>query len=1037
MTCPACGADNPEGARFCNSCGAGLAVEAPAPEVRKVVTVVFCDVTGSTALGERLDPEALRRVMTRYFEAMTRAIEAHEGTVEKFIGDAVMAVFGIPMTHEDDALRAVRAAADMRMALAELNKELERDHGTTLACRIGVHTGEVVAGDATTRQALVTGDAVNVAARLEQAATPGEVLLSSDTLALVRDAVVAEPVRPLELKGKSEPVPAHRLVEVHPEASGHARRFDTPLVGRERPLAQLHQTFDACVEDRVCALWTVLAPPGTGKSRLVREFLESLGDATVVRGRCLAYGDGITWFPLAELLRDALGGDLDEPAAAIEARLAGDEHAVRVGAVLGGLLGGAEAAASPEEVAWAARRFLEALAGDRPVVAVLDDIQWADAALLDLVDHLTDWSRGAPILLLCLARPELLETRPDWGGGKLRATTASLEPLTPEETATLAASLAGDGLEDDTRARIVASAEGNPLFVEEIVAMLAEDGDATTIPPTITALLSARLDRLDDADRAVLGRASVVGEVFYVDAVRALAPEAEREGTPGVVRGLLRRELVRPEASDLPGVDAYRFHHALLRDAAYAMVPKETRAELHEAMAGWLDEHDELETDEFVGYHLGRAATYRRELGLSDERTNELAGAAGARLSSAGRRAADRGDSGTARVLFERASELRAPRTAQAGWDLLRYVWAILDEERLGDATVALALAVEAAEAAGDRRLTAQVELTDSYVRCLREPDWSVAAQREVLDRWGPELEAAGDPRDLAVYWLVALQASWMRYRWPEVRADAERSLTAALEAGDDAFARRASGFQGAAGFYGSTPLETLLGESEMRERLAAGSPLATAFVMNARATLLGLLGRDDDADRAFARADALLREVVEVPGNAAAQPRALLAEMRDRTADAVALLEPALQEMREQGDLAHRSTLAGAIANLLIALGRYDEARSLSAECRELTEASDLVNQVLWRRADARIAAVDGDEGLARRLMGEAIDLIDATDGLVDRAETWMNRAEIEERLGDRDAARTALGRARELYEAKGVVIGVARIDRRLAALG
>ena len=288
-----------------------------------------------------------------------------------------MAVFGMPMAHEDDALRAVRAAADMRGRRAP-QQGAGGGPRHDPACRIGVHTGEVVAGDATTRQALVTGDAVNVAARLEQAAEPGQVL-SSDTRALVRDAVVAEAVTPLELKGKSAPVPAHALVEVHPDARGHARRFDTPLVGRERQLAQLRQTFEACVGDRACALWTVLAPPGTGKSRLVREFLDGIGAAaTVVRGRCLAYGDGITWFPLAELLRDALGEDIDDPAAAIAARLGEDEHAARVGAVLGALLGGAEAAAPSEEVAWAARRFLEALARDRPVVAVLDDIQWAD-----------------------------------------------------------------------------------------------------------------------------------------------------------------------------------------------------------------------------------------------------------------------------------------------------------------------------------------------------------------------------------------------------------------------------------------------------------------------------------------------------------------------------------------------------------------------------------------------------------------------------------------------------------------------------------
>jgi class 3 adenylate cyclase len=1036
IECPACGAANPAGSRFCNACGHPLDDLAPAPEVRKVVTVVFCDVTGSTALGEQLDPEALRRVMSRYFEAMTHAIEAHEGTVEKFIGDAVMAVFGIPAVHEDDALRAVRAAADMRAALGSLNKELERDHGTALVCRIGVHTGEVVAGDATARQALVTGDAVNVAARLEQAASPGQILISEETHALVRDAVVSEPVEALDLKGKAEPVRAHLLVEVHPDARGHGRRFDTPFVGRERELARLRQAFETCVAERACTLFTVLAPPGTGKSRLVREFLAGLGeDATVLRGRCLAYGDGITWFPLADVIRDALGNELDAPAKTIEARLAGDEHGPRVAAVLGGLVGGAEVSAGSEEVAWATRRFLEALARDRPVVAVLDDIQWADAPALDLIDHVSDWSRGAPILLLCMARPELLETRPDWAGGKLRATNASLEPLTPDETVLLATSLAGGGLDDPTRARIVGAAEGNPLFVEEIVAMLAEDGDPTAIPPTIQALLTARLDRLDEDDRAVLGRASVIGEVFYLDAVRTLSPEAERDGVDGRLRGLLRRELVRPEASDLPGVDAYRFHHALLRDAAYAMVPKETRAEWHEALAGWLGARPEPETDEFVGYHLGRAATYRRELGLTDERTTALAEAAGARLSAAGRRAAERQDVVTARALFERALELRAPRTADAGWDLLAYAWALSDEDRTTEAGHALDLAREASAAADDRRLIAHVELSDSWIRTLASPTAGFAEQRAALDRWRPEMEARGDPRDLAVYWIVALQEPWVAFRWGEVREFATRALTFALETGERAWVRRASAFQGAAGFYGATPLETLLEEGLERERLAEGSPLATAFVVNARGAILGMLGRDDEADHAFAQAAALAAEV-GVETVALFAPRATLAETRDRPDEALAMLEPRYESAGAEGDIAHRSTLAGIIANLFVTLGRIDEARPRSEECRTLSDGTDVVNEVLWRTADARIAAVDGDADGARLLIREAIDLIEGTDARIDQAETWLRLAEIEARLGDRPAAREALERARERYRDKGVLIGVERAERRLAAL-
>ena len=447
IACTACGAENPEGSRFCNACGERMPEAGPTREVRKTVSVIFCDVTGSTALGERLDPEALRRVMTRYFDAMTAAVERHEGTVEKFIGDAVMAVFGIPQAHEDDALRAVRAAAEMRTALATLNKELERDHGATLACRIGVHTGEVVAGDATSRQALVTGDAVNVAARLEQVAPPGEIYVSDATLGLVRDAVVTEAVEPLEVKGKTEPLDAHRLIEVHPGAHGHARRFDTPLVGRERQLAQLLQVFEEVEAGRACFLYTLLAPPGTGKSRLIRAFLDVLGPrATTVAGRCLAYGEGITYFPLAEVVRDAIAGTPGaDPETAIAACLPEDEHAAQVASRLGGLLGASDVLAPADEIAWAARRFLEGLARERPLVVVLDDIQWAEPGLLDLIDQVSDWSRDAPILLLCMARPELLEVRPDWGGGKLRATNASLGPLDRAASEQLVANLAGSG----------------------------------------------------------------------------------------------------------------------------------------------------------------------------------------------------------------------------------------------------------------------------------------------------------------------------------------------------------------------------------------------------------------------------------------------------------------------------------------------------------------------------------------------------------------------------------------------------------------
>ncbi len=411
--CPECGRENPRGSRFCNACGAALAEAAAEPrEMRKTVTIVFADVSGSTALGERLDAEAVRRVMGRWFESARMVLERHGGTVEKFVGDAVMAVFGIPTLHEDDALRAVRAAAELETALAELNAALERDHGVRLEVRTGVNTGEVVAGEGET---LATGDAVNVAARLEQAAQPGEILLGPDTYHLVRDAVAADPVRSLRLKGKAEPVEARRLRSVRPGVAGVERRLDAPLVGRTLELAQLRQAYERTVRERRASLFTLLGPAGIGKSRLVDEFSNSIdGEATVLRGHCLPYGEGITFWPLVEMLQ---GSGREAPGERVRELLAGDPDADLVAARLGVAVGGTDAAGSTEDAFWAVRKLFERVARMGPLVVVVDDLHWAEPTFLDLIDHVADWSRQAPILLLCVARPELLEARPTWGGG--------------------------------------------------------------------------------------------------------------------------------------------------------------------------------------------------------------------------------------------------------------------------------------------------------------------------------------------------------------------------------------------------------------------------------------------------------------------------------------------------------------------------------------------------------------------------------------------------------------------------------------------
>ncbi len=652
IVCAACGRENPEGAGFCNGCGARLVPVAAPREQRKTVTVLFCDVTGSTAMGERLDPESLRQVMRRYFDAARTVIEQHGGTVEKFIGDAVMAVFGVPVLHEDDALRAVRAAAGLRDALSALNAELERDYGTSVTIRTGVNTGQVVTG---TEERLATGDAVNLAARLEQAAAPGEIVIGPETWRLVRDAVTVEALAPLELKGKSLPVAAYRLLHIGVDALATSPRVETPMVGRATPLRMLRDAFANVIDGQSCSLFTVLGAAGVGKSRLTAEFLGSI-DATVLRGRCLSYGEGITYWPVITIVKQLLEGTEASPGADLMSRDANVAAAIRT------LIGEQAAATSSTEIAWAVRKLLEYAAASGPLVVVFDDVHWGEPTLFDLIEHIADMSRGAPILVLCLGRPELLDRRPGWGGGKLNATTVLLEPLNADETEALIEELlpAGDGVDPQLRDRIRATAAGNPLFLEEIVAMVRESTSHDVIvPPTIKALLAARFDQLRPEERGVLERGSVEGQSFHRGAVEVMGPDAR--DVAGQLMTLVRKDLLRPDRAVFAGEDAFAFRHLLIRDAAYDSLPKASRAALHASFAGWLEQRgrDLDELDEIAGYHLEQAFRYRTELGPSDEQTRALGGAAAVHLEVAGRRALDRGDTAAAVNLLERSEALR------------------------------------------------------------------------------------------------------------------------------------------------------------------------------------------------------------------------------------------------------------------------------------------------------------------------------------------------------------------------------------------
>ena len=1001
VICPSCGKENPEGSRFCNSCGAELTQEAAAREYRKVVTVLFCDVVGSTALGESTDPEALRALLGRYFDEMKAIVERHGGAVEKFIGDAVMAVFGVPQVHEDDALRAVRAAVEMREALPEIG----------IRGRIGVNTGEVVVG---TAERLATGDAVNVAARLEQAAEAGEIILGAETAQLVRDAVETEPTEPLDLKGKSEPLVAHRLLALHEEAPAFARHLDAPLVGRERELRRLEEAFGQAAADRSCQLFTILGSAGVGKSRLAAELTDSLDGAQVLRGRCLPYGEGITYWAAIEVVKQ-----LPPPA-----ELGLEPAAV---APLEGLLGEEQAVSAGEEIPWAFRKLLEAAAASSPVVVVFDDIHWAEPTFLDLIEHVADLSREAPLLLLCLARPELLERRPGWGGGKLNATTVLLEPLSATQTDELLERLLGAAtLEPDLRARIRDAAEGNPLFVEEMVALVEASGDdEVSVPGTIQALLAARLDQLEPAERGVLERGAVEGRVFHRGAVQALAPEEphmERR-----LNGLVRKELVRPDTPQLPGEDAYRFRHLLIRDAAYEALPKAERAKLHERFAAWLELHGTalVELDEVVGYHLEQAHRYRAELGSPDE---TLGPRAAAHLAAAGRRALLVRDVAAASNLLGRAVSL-APPSGREGVELLLDLGSALadrGEMREGDARreEAIALAQETAQETGDRSLELRARCELAILRLVTTPDFTgeqgLELARDTIDELGPD----GDDQALASAWYLVIAAENLRAHWRASAAAVEQVLKHARNPGDR-WRSEALEFAGPAVFWGPTPVETGLPRVQAIYEGARGDKSLQAWSLRPIAGFYAMQGRFEEAREALAEARATLdelgRRVDSVTLAFWTGPLELLAgnpaEAARETGEACDFLENA-------GEHGWLSTMATTYAHALCDQGLFDEAEAQAARSRDAATSDDSNAQAFWRISMARALAHKGQHDEAERLADEAIPWVDSTDELNNQGDVRSFAAEAYLLAGRRDKAVKAREEALERYEQKGNVV-------------
>jgi DNA-binding SARP family transcriptional activator/class 3 adenylate cyclase/tetratricopeptide (TPR) repeat protein len=977
---------------------------------RKTVTVVHVRTGVAEGEGGRLDPEVLRGVTSGVFTEITQAIEAHEGTIEAMTGDSVSGVFGLPIVHEDDAVRALRAAEEIRGRLTRL--ERTGAPAPQLDVRIGVSTGVVVTGGRSGEPRRTTGEPLTISSRLAQEADPGEI-------------AVDDPTRRA----------AH--------AARRDAKFASPMVGRERERRRLQGAFEQAVGDRSCQLFSILGAAGVGKSRLVQEFLGGLDTAAVVaHGRCLPYGEGITFWPVVEAVRDA--ADLDDSDSAeesmskLDALLEGEEDADLAARRLGVILGLSDELSGAEESFWAVRTFFEALARRRPLVVVFDDIHWAEPTFLDLVDHVSDWTRDVPVLLLCVARPELLDARPQWGGGKLNATSVLLEPLSELESAELVDNLVGSlHLDEPARKHIAETAGGNPLFVEELLALVLDLGRTPAgfeVPPTIQALLAARLDRLTNGERAAIEAASIEGQVFHEGSVGELIFRSPAEVHRDLLT-LVRKELIRPARALFSGEHGFRFRHLLIRDAAYQAIPKEARAGLHERYAGWLEEkagERALEFEEIVGYHLEQAFRYRLELHVVDDAGQALGTRAGQRLAAAGRRALARGDTPAAINLCSRAASL-LPRD-----DPLRVhvVPSVRIVQGLGDQLQwAEAVASDAIEG-GDRRMQAHGRVQQALLRLFVEPTVDVDELRRTATEAIDAFEELQDELGLARAWRLLQQAHYLGRQGAKSSDAAERALLHARRAEDMLEEVEIMTWLGVGLYMGSIPAP----EAERRVKRHLDEQRASrtveALLLGCLAPLEAMQGRISEARALLERARSVVDDLAYLSQLAVVPFHAGVTEqLAENPVAAERVLRAALEPLEEVGETSTYSSIVAVLARAVSDQGRYEEAEELTHVSERAARINDIHAQATWRPVRARSLAQRGLLEQAERLAEEAIAFAAESDFLNAHGDALLDFAEILDLAGRPAEARSAVETAVGLYERKGNVVSAARAKRILAA--
>src|SRR4051812_40213617 len=954
---------------------------------RKLATVLFVDLVDSTALVAGADPEVVRRRVQTYFERVSKCVTTHGGIVEKFAGDAVMAAFGIPQAHEDDAERAVRAG----LAILDGVHELE------LEARVGIESGEVVADDSDSTFA--TGEAVNVAARLQQAAEPGQLVLGPGTHRLTLGRFEVEDLGPVELKGLEREIWAWRALSGKPDEVRELQA--APVVGRDSELELLTNTYERALRDKRAHVFTIYGEPGVGKSRLAHEFSQALEGATVLSGRSLPYGEGVTYWPLAEMVKCAAGIVDDDPLDVAIEKLRSfceDEVVADLLGLASGVLEAVQAERSQQEIAWAAREWAQGLAQEQPLVLIFEDIHWAEEPLLELIEHLATWVREAPLLLVSLARPELLDIRPGWGGGRVRATAIELEPLGPEESEELIDALDGSlGLAE--RQEVLAKTEGNPLFLEETMRMLEEEGTERIgrIPDTLQALIAARIDRLAPEAKALLQRAAVIGRTFWEGALQRLSPELESLDEP--LDDLRLREFVLDEErSSIRGEKAYKFKHVLIREVAYSGLSKSARAEHHARFAEWLKERAGEELLEIRAFHLDRATSLLAE--LDGAAPVELQREAAEALAEAGLRAFAREANRTARQHFVRAVELEPT--------LRRRYLAARAADRLSDLPAVSREMEEVLAAAiqeGDGWTQGRALVTLAEAAVLRDAD--VRAAEEMIDNALEVFEAddlTGRYRALRARATI----SWMRGDLATEERVMLEALELARQAGRKDFESEAAD-ELASVYLARLELDRAAPLVEQAILLAEESGSAEARGRALRfAGQLHLQRRElDDAEAALEAA----REHLAEAGAAWSLGRTLnfsawTARHKGDLPRAERLFRESIRILAPLEDRATLCETQRSLAELLLVQGRVDEAERFALAARETVGPHDVSSLATTTMALGLVRAAQGQDEEAEQLLREAYETISATEHRLNQCETLTALTQFLRERGREDEA-------------------------------